>query len=96
LLQQRVSEIRLRAFASRVLDRKYHYLLGSIIDGIVDEVGIASRHQLADARNTLSSAYLRKQQKMLERLQIADRTRTAAFFDECNQRCQPSLALRVA
>ena len=40
--------------------------LGCLVGGVIDEIGIASRHKLAHALNLLLSSHLRKQNKVLK------------------------------
>ncbi|MCX7360617.1 MAG: hypothetical protein NTV97_01810 [Alphaproteobacteria bacterium] len=54
-----------RTVASRMLDRQDRDLFESVIDNVIDEIGITVRHELANTGRVLLSADMRKQSKGL-------------------------------
>src|SRR5438105_9262134 len=55
------------AFAGRMLDGEDDNFLGLVVSGVIDQIWVPPRHQLAHALDLLWSSNMRKQNQTLER-----------------------------
>jgi hypothetical protein len=75
-----------------------HNFIGAFVEGVVDEIGILTRHEFSDARDDLPSSDLGKKNKSLQR--VKDGCPHVLRRDRCvregSRRWQRGLGSRVA